>query len=67
MAAKLTPAQALARYEAYTEAADHLENLGWSEDKTELAQGLIAAQHMRRQAQKYLALAHSRRNPDKGS
>lgn len=59
MAAKLTNAQAMARYEAYSEAADHLENLGWSEDKTELAQGLIAAQHLRRQAQKYLDLANS--------
>jgi hypothetical protein len=53
MAKKLTARQMLARYEALTEAALHLE-MDWTDVPSERAEGLVIAEQLKREALKWL-------------
>lgn len=53
MAKKLTERQMVARYEALTEAAMHLE-LDWTDVPSEREEGIVIADWLKREAQKWL-------------
>lgn len=50
----MTDKEREAKIEALNEAAEHLEHRNWSDDKTELEQGLIVAQELRRRIDRLL-------------
>ena len=56
MAKKLTERQMVARYEALTEAAMHLE-LDWTDVPSEREEGIVIADWLKREAQKWLKKA----------
>lgn len=57
MAKALTSEQLFARFQAFDEAAEHLQ-LDWSDDPLEREQGLIASQQIRLLADKAKVKAH---------
>lgn len=54
MAKKLTEQQMVARYEALTEAAMHLELVDWTDVPSERVEGIVIADRLKREAQKWL-------------
>lgn len=54
MAKKLTTKQMVARYEALTEAAMHLELVDWTDIPSEREEGVVMADWLKREAQKWL-------------
>lgn len=54
MAKKLTERQMVARYEALTEAAMHLELMDWTDVPSEREEGAVMADWLKREAQKWL-------------
>lgn len=54
MAKKLTKRQMIARYEALTEAAMHLELVDWTDVPSEREEGVVMADWLKREAQKWL-------------
>lgn len=53
MAKKLTARQMVARYEALTEAALHLE-MDWTDEPSEKTEGIVMSDWLKREAQKWL-------------
>ncbi|HAL2109913.1 TPA: hypothetical protein H5X26_004992 [Escherichia coli] len=60
MAKKLTAKQMEARYEALTEAAEHLL-MDWTDNTIEHAEGLVMSDWLKEQARKWLARAEAAR------
>ncbi|MFJ3487197.1 hypothetical protein ACIPL1_27825 [Pseudomonas sp. NPDC090202] len=56
MAKKLTAKQLYGRYEALSEAAEHLQ-MEWTDSATESAEGLVMSDWLRGEARKWLARA----------
>lgn len=55
MAKKLTERQMVARYEALTEAAMHLELMDWTDEPSERVEGAVMADWLKREALKWLS------------
>lgn len=64
MANKLTAKQMDARYEALSEAAEHLL-MDWTDEPTEHAEGLVMSDWLKKEAGKWLARAEAAREAEK--